>query len=156
MSEPSKTKTGVITCRKYLSQRSSEIDSPVIIEELKGKLQSALARQTKCAGLAAIQIGFTFRMAIYNTNQTGTGFLINPRIVNRQGMKTSNESCMSFRGVNVPVSRAESITVDSGGKRRTFTGFAAAVIQHELDHMNGITVLDRSKQQRKQRKQKRK
>jgi peptide deformylase len=154
MSEPSKTSKGVVTCLKYLSQRSEPVENPALIEQMKGHLEAALSKQTKCAGLAAIQIGFHARMAIYKTKQMGIGFLINPKIISRSGKQTSKEGCMSFRGVNVTVERAESIIVETDGKRRTFTGFAAAVVQHEIDHMAGITVLDRAKQQRKQRKQK--
>jgi peptide deformylase len=147
MSEPkSKTSRGVVTDLEYLSQKSIECP-PEELEGVKAALQSALAKQTDCVGLAAIQIGIPYRVAIYSLPKLGTSFLINPVITSKCGKYyvPGGEGCMSLPGLRYKVRRGSMITVRTGpaDNRREFqaTGFNAAVLQHEIQHMDGWTVL---------------
>ena len=146
----SKTSRGVVTCKKYLSQKSELVNDRDKLEEIKSSLQSALHKQDNCVGLAAIQIGLPYRVSIYSIPGHGTGFLINPVIVKRAGsyQVDGGEGCMSFPGIRYKVNRAFTIDVETNGRVETFSGFAAAVIQHEIDHMDGKTVKDRSRHQK--------
>ena len=74
--------------------------------------------------------------------------LCNPRIVGRRGEIRFEEGCLSFPGINEAVLRSaevDAVFQDRDGieHRRSFTDVAAVCIQHELDHLDGVTFLDR-------------
>lgn len=74
--------------------------------------------------------------------------LINPRIIERDGEQVGSEGCLSFPGIFVSVKRAETVTVASLGlENATQTvrarGLLARAIQHELDHLDGVLLVDR-------------
>lgn len=144
--ELARTPKGIVTDRKYLKQRSRDV-LPEEIDEVKDALRRAMADQDDCAGITAIQIGIPVRMAILENDR----FLINPRIASRSGRQSVNEGCMSFPKKRLPIIRAERVEVETGGKLHTFEKFQAAVVQHEMDHMNGILITDRFRDQRKLR-----
>lgn len=110
-------------------------------------IDTAIAKGSNCAGLAAIQIGVPKRLIVV---WNGTKFIpfINPIIVKRStGTYVSNESCLSLDGTR-EVKRHNSITVvyaERSGKvkKHTFSGFIAQVIQHECDHLNGVLIYKR-------------
>ena len=125
--------------------------------ELLSTLVSRL-RELNGAGLAAPQIGVSVRAAIVEVRKTDvfpdrpeTGLiqLLNPVIVDRSDETTSNwEGCFSVPGYLGLVARAERITVrfttESGEKvTREFEGYTARVVQHEIDHLDGLVYLDR-------------
>lgn len=73
--------------------------------------------------------------------------LVNPRITARRGEQTGQEGCLSFPDVYVNITRAESVDVeyqDLGGRvqRFTATGLLARAVQHELDHLAGVLLVD--------------
>lgn len=76
-------------------------------------------------------------------------FFINPEIIEFSKDKTPyNEGCLSFPGARAEVIRPDSITIkflDYNGVEqvKNFTGISATCIQHEIDHLNGITFVDR-------------
>jgi peptide deformylase len=74
--------------------------------------------------------------------------LVNPRITERDGEQVGSEGCLSFPGIFVTVKRAETVTVeylDMENELRTAraTGLLARAIQHELDHLDGVLLVDR-------------
>jgi peptide deformylase len=74
--------------------------------------------------------------------------LINPEIVDWQGMKKGREGCMSVPDFTGNVIRAENIVLnalDENGKQREYEmeGFEARAVQHEIDHLDGLLFLDR-------------
>ena len=74
--------------------------------------------------------------------------LINPEITETEGTETANEGCLSFPEFFVPVKRPARITVsglDMNGDPRTFnvTALAARAVQHEMDHLNAVLLVDR-------------
>ena len=108
-------------------------------------------------GLAAPQIGVSLRVAVVNGDVMEDvypylkGFrrtFINPVVVSESETTCEyNEGCLSVPGVYADVRRPESITVEYYDenlekKTETFDKFAARMIQHEMDHLNGILFVD--------------
>ncbi len=100
-------------------------------------------------GLAAPQVGIPLRLIVVDDN-TGGGAkpLINPTITTRGGSTIGEEGCLSVPGIFAPVERAEWVRVealDGEGEPLTLEarGLPARVIQHEIDHLDGILFLDR-------------
>jgi peptide deformylase len=101
------------------------------------------------AGLAAPQIGVLLRLAVVMLDHPAL-ILVNPRIVRAWGRVSSVEGCLSIPGVVLPVQRYSHVVV--GAQRldgETFTvrawGRLAVCIQHEIDHLNGVTILERAR-----------
>jgi len=110
-------------------------------------------------GLAANQIAVTLRLFVMDvplgsrdsddeSDRTGRIEVINPRITAARGETRYEEGCLSFPGVNEVVTRASEIDLtfqDRTGNEQQLTarGLVAICIQHELDHLDGITFLDR-------------
>lgn len=101
-------------------------------------------------GLAAPQIGHSIRLAIIKTDE-GPLALINPYIKKKSWKKElGEEGCLSIPKVFGEVKRYLSIdveTLDRDGKKVNFTakGFFARVIQHEIDHLDGVLFIDKTK-----------
>lgn len=104
-------------------------------------------------GLAAEQIGRTEAVCVIDVpveQACGVSMplvLINPLIQEMEGQQTGQEGCLSFPDVYINVKRAERVTasfVDSGGHPQTVeaTGLLSRAIQHELDHLNGVLLVD--------------
>ncbi|KAA0547987.1 peptide deformylase [Bacillus sp. BGMRC 2118] len=94
-------------------------------------------------GLAAPQIGIRKQIAVVEDDDGRIIDLINPVIINKSGSQIGPEGCLSFPGLFGDVERSSMIKVraqDKMGKMMLFeaTDFFARVIQHELDHLNGI------------------
>jgi peptide deformylase len=101
---------------------------------------------TSGVGLAAPQIGIHKRIAIVRTDQ-GTLDLVNPVIVARGMMMLSkDEACLSLPGVSENIWRHGEIVVrdNTNPEGIVATGFLAVVIQHEIDHLDGILITDRA------------
>jgi len=97
-------------------------------------------------GLAAPQIGVLRRLIIADIGE-GLLSLINPEILHRRGEASLLEGCLSLPNVRVQVTRNESIVVrgiDAAEREitRDLSGLMARVIQHEIDHLNGVLILD--------------
>ncbi len=103
-------------------------------------------------GLAAPQIGVPLRIAVIDLSVGKKGgeliTLVNPEIVEREGMQLEDEGCLSVPGFTATVPRPTRIVVrasDRQGQPRTIegTGLLARALQHELDHLDGKLFLDR-------------
>ncbi len=101
--------------------------------------------ENKGIGLAAPQIGDSVRVIVVDAN----GFkqeIINPVIVKRYGGKhRAREGCLSYPGASVLVVRDKQIIVEGFDQdwkpiRRKLKGLAARCVQHEVDHLDGITI----------------
>ncbi|MBS1724969.1 MAG: peptide deformylase [Armatimonadetes bacterium] len=118
------------------------------------KRHSALAdnmlrimRDAHGVGLAAPQIGILERIIVI-APQTKPIVLINPVIIEREGEAIGEEGCLSIPGLYGDVKRAQSVVVealDRKGRDVTFEmqGMAARVVQHEVDHLDGILFIDK-------------
>lgn len=106
-------------------------------------------------GLAANQVGVSLRVFTMLAPLAGDDpeameivELVNPEIVARKGEIRFEEGCLSFPGISETVLRAAEVEVafqdrSGGSQRRAFTGVSAVCVQHELDHLDGVTFLDR-------------
>ncbi len=100
-------------------------------------------------GLAAIQVAVPLNVAVINT-ENGPLHLVNPRIMNRGKHKeTRTEACLSVPGLAGDVRRSTEIRVTALGRDGKALDLDASdlfarVIQHEVDHLNGILYIDRA------------
>lgn len=119
-------------------------------------LEETRAASPGCVGIAASQIGVLQRVAMVDTSlhkkygalSQGHLVLINPAITAHEGERLGREGCLSLPDFTANVRRAERIHVeysDESGNRCHLTaeGFEAVVIQHEIDHLDGVLFLDR-------------
>lgn len=101
------------------------------------------AHKSGCVGMAANMIGVRKRIIIFEDGGKYT-VLFNPRIVKRSDRYTTEEGCLSLTGVR-PATRWRSIKVEYQNEAfqtrfKTWTGWTAQIIQHELDHCEGILI----------------
>ena len=101
-------------------------------------------------GLAAPQVGISKRVLIASPTMTpGEEYVfVNPEVVEAKGRELGLEGCLSLPGISGEIPRAKIIQFraqDRQGKRveMTIKDFFARIIQHELDHLNGILLIDR-------------
>ena len=106
--------------------------------------------ETDAVGIAAPQLGFRLKAVLVWPDRTKNPlFMFNPEVVRASDEQTDlEEGCLSVPGIQVKVSRASRVMVtyfDEEMKEitRTFTGFIAKVVQHEIDHINGILIVDK-------------
>ena len=100
-------------------------------------------------GYAAIQLGFPVRFAIYKHPDRGELIqLINPVIVEKRGLRLhGKEGCMSIPHTRVNTWRYTNVVVKSGLNGETIinaTGKEAQILQHEIDHFDGVLCMDRT------------
>jgi len=104
-------------------------------------------RDTGGAGLAAPQIGVPLQVVVIEIPDEDVVTLINPELVKTSGEREMVEGCLSLPGYRGEVKRWESVTAkgrDRSGKaiRIKADGLLAHVLQHEIDHINGIVYID--------------
>lgn len=99
-------------------------------------------------GIAAPQVGVPIRMFLTKIDGVATEVFVNPKIISQShNVCVSEEGCLSIPGIFANILRRESVeveyyTADFEKKVETFHGFNANVIQHELDHLNGVLFVD--------------
>jgi peptide deformylase len=112
-----------------------------------------LMQEARGVGLAAPQVGVLRRVLVYQTSdEVPVVALVNPRVTaSSDEQEVSDEGCLSLgaASVVVPVSRPVSMTVEAvtpDGEQLTVEadGLEARVIQHELDHLDGVLIIDRT------------
>ena len=103
-------------------------------------------------GLAAPQIGASHRIVILDVSPSFPGFeprvLINPRMVLEAGEIVAEEGCLSLPGIVGDVKRAAQVKIealDRDGELQSmnFDGIASRAVQHEIDHLGGVLVIER-------------
>jgi len=103
-------------------------------------------------GLAAPQIGASVQLVTLDLSVGEIPeellVLINPQIIKAEGYEISEEGCLSVPGYSLPVKRnarifLQAILLDGREMRMEFEGLKARVLQHEIDHLNGILIVDR-------------
>jgi peptide deformylase len=105
-----------------------------------------------CVGLAAPQIGETVRVAVVDVSghracTAGNGLvpLVNPRLVDGVGRELGREGCQSIPWYIVDVRRFRRVVVETAPGRHAWSaGIEARAVQHELDHLDGVLILDRA------------
>jgi peptide deformylase len=110
-------------------------------------------------GLAANQIGVLSRVVVWRhpENDDERYVWVNPEIVEHsEACCTASEACLSVPGAAMEVSRSEEVVVEcqdlSGGPVRTrLSGYLARIAQHEIDHLDGRLILDRTTPEERRR-----
>ena len=126
----------------FLAQKSSHatvLDLPVA-RDLRDTL---FAHRDGCVGMAANMIGVAKRIIIFDDNGTAS-VMFNPEILQKSGPYEAEEGCLSLSGTR-KTTRYRSIKVQYQNERfetriRTYTGWTAQIIQHEIDHCDGILI----------------
>ena len=119
------------------------------LRRLVARMQ-ALMVDARGVGLAATQVGVLRRLAIVQNGEEPPVVLVNPRLAERSDeVGTDDEGCLSLQGVLVPVERAARVVVeakDPEGEdiRLELDEHGARVAQHELDHLDGVLMIDRT------------
>jgi peptide deformylase len=110
-----------------------------------------LLRDANGIGLAATQVGVLRRVFLFLPDPEQPPLaLVNPRLAETSDERAGDdEGCLSLQGVVVPVERHERVTIeatDPDGKeiRLELEGLPARIAQHELDHLDGVLILDRT------------
>lgn len=99
------------------------------------------------AGLAAPQVGVSLKIAVIGIPEEEIIVLVNPEVVKKSGERVVIEGCLSVPGYRGEIKRAEKVTVkafDRNGKafRIKADDLLAEVLEHEIDHLNGILYID--------------
>ena len=132
-----------------LRMRANEVET--FDEELERLIErmTLLMHDADGIGLAATQVGILRRLFVFS-HEDEDYVLVNPHITSRsRGAGIDEEGCLSLGAVRVPVERACSVTIegkDARGEdvRYELEGFSARVVQHELDHLDGTLMIDRT------------
>jgi peptide deformylase len=135
---------------KELAEKIDNIDGT--IAGLVEKMRHTLLNTQGAIGLAAPQVGESLQLSIIDLSmgENPDDFLviINPTIKETEGKEVEEEGCLSVPGFSLPVDRATKILIhayDLNGNEieREIEGFEARVFQHEIDHLNGIVIVDK-------------
>ena len=135
-----------------LRKKSTEINPKKISDRELRALISAMIKimlKTDGVGLAAPQIGKNIRLAVINSKD-GAFCLINPKYIKKSwARELGQEGCLSLPGIFGKVKRHKKISLtyyNQDGKKTKLIaeGMMARVIQHEVDHLNGILFIDKA------------
>ncbi|MCB2343035.1 peptide deformylase [Clostridium estertheticum] len=126
----------------FLNQKS-EPATKEDVQVIQDLLDTLKANKEGCVGMAANMIGVKKRIIVISMGDMNVP-MINPVIVNKSGQYETEEGCLSLIGVR-KTNRFEEIEVeyfDSGFKKRRekYSGWIAQIIQHEVDHCDGIVI----------------
>ena len=106
-------------------------------------LETLEAHKAGCVGMAANMIGVRKRIIAFD-NESSYMVMFNPEIIKKSGAYEAEEGCLSLTGTR-KTRRWQSIKVQYQNEKmqirlKTFTGWTAQIIQHDIDHCNGIII----------------
>jgi peptide deformylase len=121
------------------AQSATEADKQVVTD----LLDTLKANRETCVGIAANMIGVNKSIIVVATGPFQFA-MINPVITKKSGEYKTEEGCLSLEGIRTCI-RYEEIEVDYldsnfNKKHDKYTGFTAQIIQHEIDHCNGVVI----------------
>jgi len=127
----------IILRRKSVPALKADIS---VVDDLMDTLK---ANSERCVGLAANMIGVDKRIIVFSLGPMNIP-MINPVITKNSGPYEAEEGCLSLDGVR-KTTRYQTVEVEFldrnfDKKKQTFTGLPAQIIQHEIDHCNGILI----------------
>ena len=134
----------IVKDENILKQKSEQFvlgEDDYLIQDM---LDTANAHKDNCAGLACVQIGIPKRVILVKQNGDFVPF-INPRVIKKSSQTyVAREGCLSLDGYRV-VQRHNSVKVmwtTQNGKTKVqeFKGVVAEILQHEIDHCNGVLI----------------
>ena len=120
---------------------------PATMEDLfvaQDLLDTLAANKDACVGMAANMIGVQKRIIVFD-NEGAYMTMFNPEILKMSGPYDTEEGCLSLLGGPRPCKRYQTIKVRWQNEKfqtriKTFTGWPAQIIQHEIDHCNGMLI----------------
>lgn len=126
----------------FLSQKAE----PATLEDLpvaQDLLDTLTAHKDGCVGMAANMIGVCKRIIVFD-NEGKYTVMFNPEIIKKSGSYEAEEGCLSLSGTR-KAKRWQSIKVQYQNEQfqirfKTFTGWTAQIIQHEIDHCEGVLI----------------
>ena len=126
----------------FLAQKT-EPATPEDLPVAQDLLDTLEANKERCVGMAANMIGVNKRIIVFDNEGTYM-VMFNPEIVKRSGPYQAEEGCLSLLGTR-SAKRWQSIKVRYQNEKfqerfKTFTGWTAQIIQHEVDHCEGIII----------------
>ena len=132
----------IIKDETFLEQKAE----PAIQDDLsvaQDLLDTLTAHKDSCVGMAANMIGVNKRIIAFD-NEGSYMVMFNPEIVKKSGPYEAEEGCLSLAGIR-KAKRWKSIKVQYQNEEfqtrfKTFTGWTAQIIQHEIDHCEGILI----------------
>jgi peptide deformylase len=141
----------VLTFPHPMLKRVCESSPREFAESVAVDLIDTMRAHAGCVGIAAPQIGSPLRVAVVDvrqhrltTSSNGLLVLVDPAIGERHGRQVGREGCLSLPDITADVERAARVVVASQLHGETWSeGFEARAIQHELDHLDGMLILDR-------------
>ena len=125
-------------------QRRAEPATEQDITTAQDLLDTLIAHEDSCVGMAANMIGVNKRIIAFD-NDGSYMLMFNPQILKKSGSYDTEESCLSLLGGPRPTRRYKSIKVQYQNEKfqtriKTFTGWTAQIIQHEVDHCDGVLI----------------
>lgn len=126
----------------FLDQKA-ELATPEDLQVAADLLDTLIHHKEGCVGLAANMIGVNKRIIAFD-NDGSYMVMFNPQIIKKAESYDTEEGCLSLSGVR-PTKRWKSIKVSWQNEKfqqrlKTFTGWTAQIIQHEIDHCEGIII----------------
>lgn len=126
-----------------LSRKSTPADREDL-QTVQDLLDTIQYHSETCVGMAANMIGVTKRIIVFVENGTYQ-VMLNPEIVKQSNLFYSEESCLSLLGGPRPTTRYQKIKVryqntEMQTRLKTYEDWTAQIIQHEIDHCNGVLV----------------
>jgi peptide deformylase len=114
------------------------------LETARDLLDTLVSHKDACVGMAANMIGITRRIIAFDCEGTYM-VMLNPELISSSGEYETEESCLSLLGGPRKTKRFQKIKVRWQTEAlqtriKTFTGWTAQIIQHEIDHCNGILI----------------
>ena len=127
---------------KFLAQKAEQATSDDI-QTATDLLETLEAHKDGCVGMAANMIGVNKRIIVFD-NDGAHQVMLNPVIIRRSEPYEAEEGCLSLNGTR-KTKRFRSIKVQYQNEKfqtrlKTFTGWTAQIIQHEIDHCEGIII----------------
>ncbi len=127
-----------------LLARKSEVATKEDLQVAQDLLDTLTAHKDGCVGMAANMIGVCKRIIAFDNDGTYV-VMFNPEIIKKSGPYDAEEGCLSLLGGPRKCKRYQSIkvqwqTAEFQTRIKTFTGFPAQIIQHEVDHCNGVLI----------------
>ena len=127
-----------------LLARKSEIATKEDLQVAQDLLDTLTAHKDGCVGMAANMIGVCKRIIAFDNDGTYM-IMFNPEIIKKSGPYDAEEGCLSLLGGPRKCKRYQTIkvqwqTAEFQTRIKTFTGFPAQIIQHEVDHCDGVLI----------------
>ncbi len=126
----------------------SEVATKEDLQVAQDLIDTLTAHKETCVGMAANMIGTRKRIIAF-LDESGRvpayTVMLNPEIIKKDGAYDTEESCLSLLGGSRPCKRYKSIkvqyqTIEMQTRIKTYTGWTAQIIQHEVDHCDGVLI----------------